>query len=103
MSWYVNREDGVTTFKLWPKDLPYWIRQNKGFIADCREGCSLDYMIIDTKRGTAAVYEYPLNEWNSCYLVEFAKRSNDRLIWDKWDAFCCEYDNDVLQKGSKKK
>ena len=54
------------------------IYQNKGEIIDCVEGCLLDNLLIETKRGYMALIETYVNCWTSCYTLYFS-RDFDRV------------------------
>lgn len=66
-----------------------WMHQN-GIIdfLDCKDGVLLDSFIAYTKKGLSAVYESPVNCWNSRYYVEFSRNCDDPAIWNNWEAFC---------------
>lgn len=49
------------------------IHQNKGEIIDCIEGCLLDNLLIETKRGYIALLEKPVTCWTSEYLLTFSE------------------------------
>ncbi len=77
----------MTEFFIDPKELEKWMHQNRaqytgGFI----EGCLLDNFVVATKRGFAAIYEHPLNEWSSNYRVEFEPGAAQG-VWRNWYEF----------------
>lgn len=54
------------------------IYQNKGEIIDCTEGCLLDNLLIETKRGYMALIETYETCWTSYYTLYFS-RDFDRI------------------------
>ena len=52
--------------------------QNKGEIIDCVEGCLLDNLLIETKRGYMALIETYETCWTSYYTLYFS-RDFDRI------------------------
>lgn len=80
----------MTVFKLGSREYNKWIYQNKGVPADHVEGVLLDSVLVDCKRGQAALFETALNEWSSAYLVYFAPFTDpDALetVNNMWDTF----------------
>ena len=52
------------------------IYQNKGEIIDCVEGCLLDNLLIETKRGYMALIETYETCWTSYYTLYFSRDFN---------------------------
>lgn len=52
------------------------IYQNKGEIIDFVEGCLLDNLLIETKRGYMALIDTYVNCWTSCYTLYFSRDFN---------------------------
>ena len=52
------------------------IYQNKGEIIDCVEGCLLDNLLIETKRGYMALIETYETCWTSYYTLYFSRDYN---------------------------
>ena len=50
--------------------------QNKGEIIDCVEGCLLDNLLIETKRGYMALIETYKTCWTSYYTLYFSRDFN---------------------------
>lgn len=84
----------MTVFRLNPSQYEKWVYQNCGDVADFIEGTLLDSVLIDCKRGRAAIFETALNEWSSAYIVYFAPyKDPDALenVNSMWDTFAgCE-------------
>lgn len=77
----------MTTFVL-RMDLQKWLHQN-GADDGCLEfveGCLLDNMIVQTKRGYAAIYESYQNSNSSVYRIEF-QPGDAPDVWDRWENF----------------
>ena len=53
------------------------IYQNRGEIIDCVEGCLLDNLLIETKRGYMALIETYETCWTSYYTLYFSRDFND--------------------------
>lgn len=47
--------------------------QNRGEIIDCTEGCLIDNLLIETKRGYMALIETYVNCWTSNYTMYFSR------------------------------
>ena len=61
-----------------------WIHQNQAkYTGDFIDGTLLDNFVLCCKRGYAAIYERPLNEWSSCYRVEY-EHGAAQEIWKRW-------------------
>lgn len=50
--------------------------QNRGEIIDCTEGCLLDNLLIETKRGYMALIETYETCWTSYYTLYFSRDFN---------------------------
>lgn len=60
------------------------LRQNKAITLDYKEGCLLDNMLIETKRGYMAIVETYATPWASVYTLYFSKNEADiQAVWDK--------------------
>lgn len=84
----------MTRFYLNAGALDRWMHQNKALYTGAYiEGILVDSFVVETKRGIAAFYEHPLNEWTSNYYVEFTDYNNSftndeiNKIWSNWHAF----------------
>lgn len=81
----------MTTIRLSPDYLEMWMKQNRAeYTGDFLEGCLLDNFMVWTKRGAAAVYEYPLNSWSSEYRIEFEPGDAEN-VWRRWYDFEARY------------
>ena len=60
--------------------LDMFMHQNKGEVIDCVEGSLLDNLLINTKRGTVALYEHYVNCWTSNYEVKFAPYGTQKRL-----------------------
>lgn len=58
-----------------PSILAKWLYQNGGEVVDAIEGCLLDSLLIETRRGTAALLETYVNPWQSTYTLYFSTDS----------------------------
>lgn len=77
----------MTEFFIRPKELEKWLHQNRvEHTGDFIDGCLLDNFVVMTKRGFAAIYEHPLNEWSSDYWVEFEPGAAQG-VWSRWYQF----------------
>ena len=85
-----ERRERLTKFRLY--DLDKWTAQNKAICIDCVEGCLLDNMVYECKRGTAFIFEECANEWSSMYMVYFVpykEQENNAeydALWDRWNS-----------------
>lgn len=81
----------MTTFYINPgKNFSKWEKQNAVEYADSVDGCLLDNIVINCKRGVAFCYEHFVNSWTSNYLVKFAPYKDEKAcfaLWDEWDTF----------------
>ena len=76
---------------LFTGDVDKWTKQNSGTIIDCVEGVLIDNLLIETKRGYAALIERPTTEWTSAYTIYF---SRDNAAYDFfYDYFKDYYDS----------
>ena len=84
---------GVTCFRLAPgEQFKKWMYQNGAeYTGDYVEGCLLDNFVVATRRGYAAIYARALNEWSSCYYVEFQPGAAQD-VFSKWYEFEKEAD-----------
>lgn len=79
----------VTEFIL--RDLETWQAQNNAECIDYAEGCLLDNMVMDCKRGTAFLFEEYQNEWTSryhVYFVPYKEQANNPeydALWERFD------------------
>lgn len=86
----------LTEFFLIPKELEKWMHQNQAqYVGTFIPGVLLDNFVVACKRGFAAVYEHPLNEWTSNYRVEYEPQSAQEM-WSRWYQFeeMCEDGNE---------
>ena len=80
----------MTVFKMGSCEYCKWIHQNKGEPADHVEGALLDSVLVDCRRGRAALFETYQNTNSSVFTVYFAPYTDyDALdtLDDMWDAF----------------
>lgn len=75
----------LKVFRPNPSQLKKWLRQNKveDFI-DCSEGVLLDNLVVQCKRGIAALYEHYVNSNQSDYLVEY-QHGDGAAVLSNWD------------------
>ena len=59
-------------------DLEKFLYQNKAVIVDCVEGCLIDNILCETKRGLMTLTEHYLNCWTSDYLVTFGTTEEEK-------------------------
>lgn len=91
-----NKE--VKRFYIGSCDLGKWLHQNKADLTfdiiplDYVDGCLLDNMLVETKRGIAAIYEHYLNCWTSDYLVEW-QAGNGEKVFNNWKKFVDSVEN----------
>lgn len=57
--------------------------QNKAFLLDIREGCLLDNLLYETKRGFYILKETYQNEWTSVYTLLFS--TDEGEIYKEWE------------------
>lgn len=81
----------LTAITIGSVDLDKWLHQNKAedSALDFVVGCLLDNMIVQTKRGFAAIYEKYLNPNSSCYYIEF-QPGDAPDVWEAWERFAKE-------------
>ena len=79
----------MKTMYLNSDSLDMFLHQNKGEVIDCVEGCLLDNLLINAKRGTIALYEHYVNCWTSNYEVKFApyKTEENLNLVNEFDDF----------------
>ena len=80
----------VKTYKFGAMRYEKWMQQNDGEVIDIVEGCLLDSLMVNTRRGVALLMETYINSNSSNYTLYFAAK-NDRnaidTLFDMWDAF----------------
>ena len=67
-----------------------WIHQNSAIVEDFLEGCLLDNMLLQTRRGVAFVKETFINTWCSTYTLYFAAyKDRDAVdaVYNMWYEF----------------
>ena len=67
-----------------------WIHQNGAIVEDFLEGCLLDNMLLQTRRGVAFVKETALNVWSSTYTLYFAAYTDAGAVdavYNMWSEF----------------
>ena len=67
-----------------------WMYQNSAFVEDFLDGCLLDNMLLQTRRGVAFVKETVLNTWSSTYTLYFAAyKDADAVdaVYNMWSEF----------------
>jgi hypothetical protein len=78
--------------------LDKWIHQNQAkYTGAFLNGVLLDNFVLCCKRGFAAIYEYPLNEWSSCYRVEY-EHGAAQEVWKRWYQFEAAAVAEVVEK-----
>mgnify|MGYP001039563499 CR=1 FL=1 len=83
----MGEQSNVRTFAFNQAGLEKWMHQNRAqYTGDIIEGTLLDSFVLMCKRGYAAVYEHPLNEWCSDYRVEFEAGAAQE-VWNRWYDF----------------
>lgn len=87
----------MTTFYIYGEnELQEWMLRNKAeYTGDFIEGCLLNNFVVSTPRGYAAIYEHYVNEWTSCYYVEF-ETGVASAVWDNWYRFETTSVNEVV-------
>ena len=69
-------------------DMDKWMHQNNAhYTGAFFEGNLLDNYVLDCKRGYAAVYERPMNEWSSVPHVKFAPYKDRAAVDALWSEF----------------
>ena len=68
------------------------IAQNDGEVIDCIEGCLLDSLLVECKRGLMAIMETYVNPWVSKYTIYFSKNRDE--VWTLWDKALSENGGD---------
>lgn len=69
-------------------DVDKWIKQNAGTVIDIVDGVLIDNLLIETKRGYAALIERPTTEWTSAYTLYF---STDDAAYDYFYDYFKDY------------
>lgn len=67
-----------------------WIHQNSAIVEDFLDGCLLDNMLLQTRRGVAFVKETFINTWCSTYTLYFAAYKDlDAVdaVYNMWSEF----------------
>ena len=67
-----------------------WIHQNSAIVEDFLDGCLLDNMLLQTRRGVAFVKETFINTWCSTYTLYFAAyKDRDAVdaVYNMWSEF----------------
>ena len=67
-----------------------WIHQNDAIVEDFFDGCLLDNMLLQTRRGVAFVKETALNVWSSTYTLYFAAYKDAGAVdavYNMWSEF----------------
>ena len=80
----------MTKFRLNPCQYDKWVKQNDADVSDIVEGTLLDSVLLDCKRGVAAVFETHVNCWTSTFTVYFAPYDDAdavETVNNLWDAF----------------
>ena len=83
-----ERRERLTKFRLY--DLDKWTAQNRAECIDFVEGCLLDNLVYECKRGTAFIFEEYVSAWTSAYMVYFIpyKEQENNAEYDAlWDRF----------------
>lgn len=79
----------MTVFKLGSVEYEKWLHQNCGEVSDIVEGCLIDSVLVDCKRGVAAMFETYQNSNSSVYTVYFARydSEDEKTVYNMWDTF----------------
>lgn len=67
-----------------------WMYQNSAIVEDFLDGCLLDNMLLQTRRGVAFVKETALNVWSSTYTLYFAAYKDAGAVdavYNMWSEF----------------
>jgi hypothetical protein len=67
-----------------------WIHQNNAVVIDFLDGCLLDNMLLQTRRGVAFVKETIVNTWCSTYTLYFAANKDAGAadtVYNMWNEF----------------
>lgn len=88
----------MTAFYIEPGEaFEKWMHQNEAeYTGDYVEGVLLDSFVVQTKRGTAAVYESFVNPNASRYYIEFQAGYRARRVWSNWYKFEASANADSL-------
>lgn len=78
----------MTKFYIGSTELKKWLHQNNGTAVDCVEGCLLDNLLVETKRGLVIIKEHFLNTWSSDYYCEFVPWKLSMELYKKWEELC---------------
>ena len=74
------------------RDFDTWAAQNNAECIDIVEGCLLDNMVMECKRGICFLFEIPTNEWCSkwrCYFIPYKEQESNgdyERLWDRFTA-----------------
>lgn len=83
----MEERSNVRAFTFDQAGLEKWMHQNRAeYTGAFVDGTLLDNFVLVCKRGFAAVYEHPLNEWCSDYRVEFEVGAAQE-VWSRWYRF----------------
>ena len=80
----------VKTYKFGAMRYEKWLKQNDGEVIDILEGCLLDSLMVNTKRGVALLMETYVNSNSSNYTLYFAaNKDRDAMdtLFEMWDTF----------------
>ena len=72
-------------------DFDKWAAQNDAECIDFAEGCLLDNLVMNCKRGTAFLFEEYQNEWTSryhVYFVPYKEQENNpeyNALWERFE------------------
>ena len=73
----------MTRYRIERANIEKLEHQNKAELLDVREGCLLDNLLYETKRGFYILKETYQNEWTSVYTLIFSTESQE--IEKEWE------------------
>lgn len=80
----------VKEYRFGAMTIDKWVHQNSAIIEDFLEGCLLDNMLLQTRRGVAFVRETFINTWSSTYTLYFAAYTDAGAVdavYTMWNDF----------------
>lgn len=80
----------IKEYKFEAMTIDKWVHQNSAIVEDFLEGCLLDNMLLQTRRGVAFVKETFINTWCSTYTLYFAAYNDlDAVdaVYNMWSEF----------------
>ena len=80
----------IKEYKFGDMTIEKWMHQNSAIVEDFLDGCLLDNMLLQTRRGVAFVKETVLNTWSSTYTLYFAAYKDAGAVdavYNMWSEF----------------